>query len=185
MKCIPITFAGRLVCAPSRVSEIDELDLGVELLEDLLLQLLVLGRGLDREVDASERHDPLPDADPLHRRPPVRLRELALLDLLAEDLVDPGLPALGERERHVGEDHLATSLGRDLGDAAAHLSGAEDPDRLRSAGHALLLAFSSLTRLATVSLGLLLRGGNTVNALPKNSAVNETGGLLDCRGRHR
>ena len=59
-------------------------------------------------------------------------RHLSLLDLSAERGGDLLLAAVGEIERRVDEHHVETRRRRDLRDPAAHLSGAEDADGLRS-----------------------------------------------------
>ena len=64
MKCMPMNLPGRSVAAASRVIEIDEVlvamiasgfSCGHELLEDLALDLLLLGRRLDDDVAIAEQ----------------------------------------------------------------------------------------------------------------------------------
>src|SRR5207247_2133336 len=68
-------------------------DLG-ELREDLLLDVDVLGRGLDHEVDVGERVDRRPPLDPVEEAGSGVLGELALLHARPAPLLDPPAPPL-------------------------------------------------------------------------------------------
>ena len=97
-------------------------------LEDLGLDLLALGRGLDHEVG-------LPQIGQLHRRADPRERGVAIgrLDLPARDLPvevlldqrDGGLERVGV---HVVEQNIVACQRHHMRDAVTHLPGADDPD---------------------------------------------------------
>ena len=82
MKWMPMNRSGRSVAEASRVIEIDEVleatsasgfEDGAEIVEDLALDLFVLGRGLDDEVAVGQARRGLGGRDALERRPAVVL----------------------------------------------------------------------------------------------------------------
>ena len=148
-KCMPMNFPGRDVAAASRVMEIDDVFVAritpgrasaSTCSQDLDLELLVLGGGLDDEVAALQRvvaRRALRCASARHPCPPPRS--------CPSSAADRGSPAIGRepaRHRGVGDVHhhdIEAGDGARLRDAVAHRSGADDADRLDCA-HGVLAA---------------------------------------------
>ncbi len=134
MKCMPATRSGRPVSAPKRVTEMldvfvrrsaSEPSAGVELPEERSLERKGLARGLDREVDAGEVPERPDGPQPPERGLSVEGAQLPLLYLSSEPLGDALARPLGSLERDVGEQHGEPFLAEHLGDAGAHLAGAD------------------------------------------------------------
>ena len=140
MKCMPMKRSGRSVTAARRVIEIEEvlvariallLEMRTKVDEDLALDRLVLGGGLDDEVGLAERGKVGAPLNALQRR-----LHLGIGDDAARDLARH--VALDERERafstasflHVVDGHVVAGERDHMGDAVAHLAGADDADRL-------------------------------------------------------
>ena len=126
---MPITCAGRLVAAASDAIGIEDVfeariaSGGSSLVrapEEILLDVRVLDHGLDHQVGRDEIGD---DLDPLED--PDRIRAALLSELL--EASPHGLErVLGRTRERVVEGDSAARCGQDLGDAAAHLPGADD-----------------------------------------------------------
>ena len=134
---MPMKRSGRSVTAASRVIEIEEVLLAMiapgfrlrhQAGEDLALELLVLGRGLDHEVAVAKQLHALAGLDPAQRLRLVRLAQHLLLHLPAEEVVDPADRGVQRLARDVRQANLVARLGRHLGDAATHLPGADHAD---------------------------------------------------------
>ena len=98
----------------------------VEPLEDLGLGVDHFGDRLDHVVDVGQRVEIGSGREPAQRRVAVRRRQLALLDELAEALLDAPARALDGRGDHVAQPHLEPRLREHLGDAVAHGARADD-----------------------------------------------------------
>ena len=99
-------------------------------LEDLVLQRLLLGRRLDDEVAPPERREVALEVDAAEGGVAVGLGDLAAVNLAVQVAADD--PGRGV-ERLVGDvvqDHVEAGEREDVGDAVAHLSGADDADAL-------------------------------------------------------
>ena len=130
---MPMTLSGRVVAAASDVIGIDEVleariasrrKDGVGAPEDSVLHVGVLDDGLDQEIGCDEVVDGGDAPEHLVGISAALLRELAeALRHRAERSVD--------RARHLVVERDTSAGGRDhLGDAAAHLAGADDEDVL-------------------------------------------------------
>ena len=108
---------------------------GAQIGEDLALDVFLLGRGLDHDV--ASRHSVV-----FFRRLDARERGLAVFvaDRLLADLprhvaVDGREAGLDAVARHVVQHHRITRQRADMGDAVAHLPGADHPDTLNFQRH--------------------------------------------------
>ena len=144
---MPMNCSGRSVEAASRVIEIDDVLVAriasgfsrrTEVDEDLALDVLLLGRRLDDEIAVAERVERFRRRDVLERRLRVLFLDDVLGDLARHVAVDgrePGLDAVG---RDVVERHGKAGERADMGDAVAHLAGADHADFANSVRHGFL-----------------------------------------------
>ena len=136
---MPMKRSGRSVLAASRVMEIDEgigrqqrggLEVRRERPEDPALDVLLLGRRLDGNVDIGEGGEIARGVDTAHRGVPRGLIDRPLGDLPVEVVADAG-QRLAERVfLGVAQHHLHPRHRADLRNAAAHLPGPDDSDAL-------------------------------------------------------
>ncbi len=129
--------SGRSVAEASRVIEIDDVlvpmiasgfSAGHRLGEDRALDVLLLGRGLDHEVAVAEVVERLRRRDARERGLARLLGEVALGDLARHVAVDGGKAGLDAVGRDIVEQHVEAGERADMGDAVAHLPGADDAD---------------------------------------------------------
>ena len=106
------------------------IELRAELRIDLALDALVLGRRLDDEVGAGEIAHLVRGGNLAERRLAGLLGELAVSDHAGQVAADGGEPLLDAVRRDIVEQHLVAGQRGDLGDAAAHLPGADDAHSL-------------------------------------------------------
>ena len=139
MKWKPMNRSGRSVPLASRVIEIDEVfevrmvcgaRCGTSALKICVLERLLLGRRLDDEVAVPEGGEVALEADPRQRRVALGLGDAAARDLAvhvaADDVgrrLERGLGDVVERDVEAGERE-------DVGDAVAHLPGADHANAL-------------------------------------------------------
>jgi hypothetical protein len=102
----------------------------MERVEDLALHRLVLGRRLDHDVAVAEGFVGERRPDAIERRLAVGAGDGALRDLAGHVAADRGEPLLDLVLGDVVEAHLEPGERADMGDAVAHLSGADDADGL-------------------------------------------------------
>ena len=102
----------------------------IELAEDLELDLLILGGRLDHDVGRGHVLEADAAADPPQEGVLVRGGHLALLDVAGQDAGDGLQPLVDEFLPHVVHDDGEPAGGRHLGDAVAHLAGADDAECL-------------------------------------------------------
>ncbi|MDH6591710.1 hypothetical protein M2165_001599 [Variovorax sp. TBS-050B] len=138
---MPMKRSAREVAAASWVIEIEEGVRGddhlgrehlVDLLQDLELERMVLGRGLDHELRALQVLVVRRALDQRERRGLLLGRELFLLDQPVEAARDRGEALVHRRLGDVDHHHLDARHGAGLRDAVAHRSGADDADSLDS-----------------------------------------------------
>ena len=112
-----------------------------QLLEDLTLDLFFLGRRLDHHVAIGEQRVIEAHLDAAERGILFFFADLAARDLTRQVAVDGFAAALQRLLVDVGHDHIDAGERADMGDAAAHLPGADDADAAqpveRQAGAAL------------------------------------------------
>jgi hypothetical protein len=102
----------------------------VEPPEELLLDGLVLDDRLDDEIRVRERREVRGGRDAVEGSVARLRRDLALLDLPAEVLLDRLQALLHDLLGHVEEDHVPAGQRRDVRDSRPHLPGADDADLL-------------------------------------------------------
>jgi len=101
-----------------------------ELRERLVLELLVLRHGLDDEVAPFELLEPRRAGDAREQGVLRSGVELALRHEPLERLAEPVQAPLGQLVVRLDDGHGESRLGRDLGDARAHETAADDADVL-------------------------------------------------------
>ncbi len=100
------------------------------MLEDLAFDRLLLGRRLDDEVAISEQRVVCAGDDTRHRRLLVGFADLAAADLANKIAIDRLYGPLERGGIDVAHPHIEARKRANMGDAAAHLAGADDADRL-------------------------------------------------------
>ncbi len=100
----------------------------VEVGEDLGLQRLVLGGGLDHQIGVAQALHGLGIGDAAEGLVLVLLADLAGSDLAGEVLVDSGQGLLDPLLGDVVERHIVAGQSDDMSDAAAHLACPDDAD---------------------------------------------------------
>ena len=111
------------------------LQVGPQAREDAPLDLLALGGRLDDEIAVGELVRAGAGRDPRERRGALGLVHLALGDLAREQAVDGREPGAQALLGDVAEHDVHPRLGADLGDAVAHLPGADDANLVDHEGH--------------------------------------------------
>ena len=101
-----------------------------ELLEYLALDLFVFGRRLDDEIAAAEQRVVDAGLDSAERRRLVVLAQQRAFDLAVQVLVDGRERRVELVLRQVDELHVESGCGADMGNAIAHLPGADHADGL-------------------------------------------------------
>ena len=94
--------------------------------EDLALDVFLLDRGLDDEVAVGERIDGRRRRDAPERRLPLAFADGVFRHLARHVAVDGGDAGLDPLLRNVVERDIEAREGAHMGDAAAHLTGADD-----------------------------------------------------------
>ena len=117
-------------------------DEGVEPREEVPLDGLVLDDRLDDEAGVGEPREVGRRGDARERRVAVAGRDLALLDLAREVLLDRPEALSREVGRHVDEHDPLPGERRHVRDARTHLSGAHDANRSRC--HRISFSFVAL-----------------------------------------
>ena len=110
----------------------------VELAEQVPLRRLVLDDGLDDDVGLGEARKNRRGRDPGEGRGLLLRRALATGDLPVEVLLDRPEGLLEIRPFQIRQENVESRRGRDVGDAAAHLAGADDPQGPDFHGRTLL-----------------------------------------------
>src|SRR6266404_6107585 len=105
-----------------------------ELFQYLALDFLVLDGGLDDEVAIVEQVIVLAGDDPGQRRLALGVGDHAALDLPTHVLVDVLLRLVDLIDIDIDEFHVVAVEGRDMGNAVAHLPGADDADGANHGG---------------------------------------------------
>ncbi len=132
-----MNLPGRSVEAASLVIEIDEVSVaisasdrscGVSFLKICALDLLLFGGGLDHHVAIAEQRVIETGGDARQRRVLVVFADPAAGDLARQIALYRRPPALQCVLVHVGDHDVEPGQRADMGDAAAHLPGADDPD---------------------------------------------------------
>ena len=149
---MPMKFSGRSVDEASRVIEIDDvlvatmasgLSDGAQIREDLALDVLLLGRGLDHQIAVGQRVVFLRRRD-LRERVLARVLGDALLgDLTRHVAVDGRQTRLDAIGRHVVEHDRIARQRADMGNAVAHLPGADHADILNFLRHDFIRSMRS------------------------------------------
>ena len=106
---------------------------GVQLLEDALLQVQALHSGLNHQIHIVQNALVLGGSHKAHaalQLVHILLGHLALGDHLGKALVQGGLRGGDDGVVDVHNDDALSRGGKDLGDAAAHLAGADDSNFL-------------------------------------------------------
>ena len=139
MKCMPMKLLGPVGRGASRVIEIDEVlearmapgfRCGISFLKISRFTVLLLGRRLDHEVAVAEPLVVGAGRDALQRRGLVLVRDLAARDLAGDVAVDaPAIARSSALGVDIAEPHVIAGERADMGDAVAHLAGADDADR--------------------------------------------------------
>src|SRR6185295_4363778 len=114
----------------------------VQDLVDLALGLEVLHHRLDDDVGGRELVERRGSLEPAEDLRLLLGRDLALLDALGEERLDPPEALPQEVVAHLAHHDLVSRLGTDLGDPGAHEPAANDPDSLD--GHVVRVRQSSL-----------------------------------------
>jgi hypothetical protein len=146
---MPMKRSARPVAAASWVMEIDEVllammvsgaDHGLDFAQELQLQALVLGGGLDHDVGILQVGHLRRRPDACHRGGLLLGRHLLLLDQPVEAARNGGDALLHRRVVDVQHHRIDAHHRTCLRDAVAHGSGADDADGLDR--HDCLLAFT-------------------------------------------
>ena len=98
--------------------------------EDLALDLFVLGSRLDHQIAVAELVESRGDVDALEDRLALRFVHLPPRHLARQVAIDGRERGVDALLGDVVEGDVQSRLSRDLGDAGAHLPGADDADRL-------------------------------------------------------
>ena len=106
------------------------LEKGAQPSEDLALDLFVFGSRLDHQIAVTELVESRGDMDAVENRPALRIVHLPLGHLARQVAIDGRERGVDALLGDVVEGDLQSRLRRDLGDAGAHLPGADDADRL-------------------------------------------------------
>ena len=151
MKWMPMKRSGRSVTEASRVMEIEEVlvarmalffSLRTKVDEDLALDRLVLGGRLDDEVGLADGLQIGGDADALQGRLHLRVGDDAARDLARHVALDGGARLVDGLLLQVVEGDVVAGQRHHVGDAVAHLAGADDADRLDGGAGAGLAALA-------------------------------------------
>ncbi len=152
---MPMKRSGRSVAAASRVIEIDEvlvptmvsgLSDGHKRGEDLALGLLVLGRRLDDEIAVAEIGERIGRRDALDRGLALLVADALAADLARQVAVDGGNALRDPVGDDVVEQNVIAGQRADMGDAVAHLAGADDADLANGRSHSCRLLAAHLRR---------------------------------------
>ena len=134
---MPMKRSGRSVAAASRVIEIEDvlvptiglgLERRTERAEDLALDVLLLGRRLDHEVAIAQFVEALGRSDALDRGLPLLFADALAADLARQVAADGGNTLGDAFGGDVVEQNVKAGERADMGDAAAHLAGADHAD---------------------------------------------------------
>ena len=143
---MPMKRSGRSVAAASRVIEIEDvlvpmiasgLSDGTERAEDLALDLLLLRRRLDHEIAVAEFVEGLGSRDALDRGLPLFIADALTADLARQIAADGGQTLGDAFGGDIVEQHVKAGERADMGDAAAHLAGADHADLANRMRHLL------------------------------------------------
>ena len=129
-------------------SRANSVALGVGVLDDRFDDVVGVGERVERR-------------SPVASRPSAASRsaggQLALLDELAEALLDRAARAIERRLRDVDEPHLEPGLREHLGDAVAHRPRADDADRLDRRRHPRHVGSKHSSREQAICVDLVIR----------------------------
>src|SRR5581483_2415016 len=129
------------------------LELGTQLVEDLALDGLVLDGGLDHEVGLGHGIEIGCGANALERGLHLGVGDDAARDLARHVALDHAARLVDRLLLDVVEGYVVAGQRHDMGDAVAHLAGADDSDRLDVQLHAAL-ALAATLQLTTGFLRL-------------------------------
>ena len=157
-KCMPMKRSGRSVAVASLVIEIDEVLVAImprefsdaaEILQDLQLQLLILGRRLDRKIAICQFGLVGRSEDATERHFTVGRGHLLLLDQALQARADGGKPALDRCVCDIRHHHLQAGRRTDLGNPVAHRAR---PDHAYDFNHCQNLLFEPSDGVVPVRL---------------------------------
>ena len=152
---MPMKRSGRSVAAASRVIEIDEvlvptmvcrLERRAQRGEDFALDVLLLGRRLDHQIAIAELVERVGGRDALDRRLALFVADALAADLARQVAVDGGNPLGDAVGDDVVEQHVKAGQRADMGDAVAHLAGADHADLANGMRHRARLLAAHLRR---------------------------------------
>ncbi len=114
--------------------------------EDLALDVFLLGRRLDHQIAIAELVDRIGGRDALDRRLAFFVADALAADLARQIAIDGGNPRTDAVGDDVVQQHVEAGQRADMGDAVAHLAGADHADLTNGVRHPARLLAAHLRR---------------------------------------